>query len=596
MFRIVAIALSLILIAGYASSEERPRIEADDVVFMYRAGDPATYEAFHGTVVGWGGRPRSNDESVVHHYRSSVEAARERGLRYCGSVDFLVDFGGFIDFEPENFLDAVTRDLDGEPLRVPWLWDHEHKGHPAYWFCTNNPRYQEYLRDQAARAALAEIDGLHIDDYSGSSASSDYNGGCFCASCMDGFAAYLQKNFSADQLDEMGVGDQGDFHYGEFLKERGVTAQSYRSDRGSIPLIHVFQTFQNERMIERITDVFEYAERLRGRPLARSVNSSANYPRTLWPAPALDYFCGEVGHHASASPASVEPVFVYKVVESLNRRQTATASGHDWAWIKANDKPGLVRTWIAQAYALGSVFMAPHNQWCYTNELGTHWWHGQPEDFEDLYRFVREHPELFRGYRSLAQTAIAYTSDYSRTRRLAEHMTRANIPFAVLASPEQVAPAEWDSRLLAPLAFLAGTNADFETRHAESLAEYDIERLADDDVEEWPEAARAAVEIEGADLFRVSLRYQPETRKVVCHILNQEYVLAADSVTAADITIRLPRQLLERAGLDLENLQARLFSPNSTSQAISHDHNDDSLLFKLDQAGLWSAVLLQPLE
>ena len=179
---------------------------------------------------------------------------------------------------------------------------------------------------------------------------------------MEGFGVYMRNRFPTDELEAMGIADVGTFDYGEFLKQEGITAETYKKSHLNCPLISVFQRFQNETMKERISAVYEYAERLRGRPLLRSINSSASAPRTLVPAALIDYFCGEVRHEAHAVEGPVEPVFVYKTVEALGLRQTATASGQDWAWINGNEKPGLVRLWIAQAYAFGSVFMVPHRQ------------------------------------------------------------------------------------------------------------------------------------------------------------------------------------------------------------------------------------------
>ena len=40
--------------------------------------------------------------------------------------------------------------------------------------------------------------------------------------------------------------------------------------------------------------------------------------------------------------------------------------------------------------------MAPHRQWCFTLEKGTHWYEAPKAAYAPLYQFVRKHPELFR--------------------------------------------------------------------------------------------------------------------------------------------------------------------------------------------------------
>ncbi|MFA0782577.1 hypothetical protein, partial [Fervidibacter sacchari] len=210
---------------------ERPQLKASDVVFMYAPRDPALYDAYAGTVVGWAGRARSKSTQDAQWFRQRVEEAQRRGLRYCGSVDFVVDFAGFIDFCPDRFMEAVCRDLDGNPITVPWLWDHRYKGHPAYWFCTNNPDYRAYLRDQVERACLAPIDGLHIDDWRGTAGCSAWFGGCFCRHCMEGFRNWLKRRFSEEQLKAMGIERIDEFDLRAFLKSKGITAEQWRKQR-----------------------------------------------------------------------------------------------------------------------------------------------------------------------------------------------------------------------------------------------------------------------------------------------------------------------------------------------------------------------------
>ncbi len=595
MFIFLNVLVGLIFALNAEASESRPKIYPSDVVFMYAADPASQYDAYDGTVVGWGGRPRSRDSNAVERFQSRVEEAHKREMRYCGSVDFLVDFGGFIDFRPDSFMEAVTRDLDGNPLRVPWLWDHEHKGHPAYWFCTNNPEYQKYLRDQAERACLAPIDGLHIDDYSGSSASSAYNGGCFCTYCMAGFREYLAKKYSTDQLQEMGIEDIEHFDYGKFLIAKGWDAERYRKEHHSCPLIGEFQIFQNRRMIERIRDVFEHAEKIRGKFLVRSINSSASGTRQLIPSPVIDYFCGEVGHHAASKEAPVEPVFVYKMVEALNRRQTATASGHDWAWIKANEKPGLVRMWIAQTYAFGSVFMVPHHQWCYTQELGTHWWHGEVEDFAYLYQFVRKHRSLLDGTASLANVALIHSTDNHRTiREAAIHMTEANIPFSVLVAGNEELPVIIDAKSVSKFNFFIKGTQSLDEKQQTILNRASGRKLQWKGIEELPAMLQRQINIEGAEQVRISLRYHPENpgAPIVCHILNQNYDPDKDGVNTVTIKVSVNKELIEKGAGNRKIKHAKIHKPKRESVVTEVTSDQEAISFEVKNSGLWAIVEL----
>jgi hypothetical protein len=508
-------------------------------------------------------------------------------MKYCGSVDFLVDFRGFMDFQPEGFMDAVCVDLDGSPIRVPWLWDHEYKGVPFYWGCTNNPVYQAYLRDQTERVCTAPIDGLHIDDYSGTSHCSEYRGGCFCDYCVQGFHEYLASSFSEPQLRELGILSIDRFNYRDFLRSSGIGADDFRTDRRKCPLGNEFQDYQNSMMEERIRETYEYAEKLRGIPLLRSVNSSASSPRTILPSPVIDYFCGEVPHHASNAEISTDPVFVYRMVEALGRSQTATASGQDWAWVKANEKPGLVRTWIAQAYAFGSVFMVPHRQWCFTQELGTHWWIGKPEDFAYLYRFVREQNQLLDGYRSLSNIALVYTnSNYTKTRKVARELTESGIPYSIIVAEEELchdSPVDRYEILITGIDPIPQVFAQKLTGKVVSGSDLNetLSRQVD-------------VIVDGSERTYVSLRYDPisEGKPVVCHLLNQNYSFDADDVTPVSVRVSVSKSLLKKAGKPIVRYGV-IHTPGRSPIEIEVTDRGDMISFQVDQLGLWCIVSIQ---
>ena len=154
-------------------------IRRSDVIFMY--DNPERYEAYGCTVLGWAG----------HGGREHVAQAHAKGVDlYTYAVGFRTEFSRMIDFSPD-FLDAACRDLSGEPFIVPWLWDHKHKGQPAWWFCANSPLYRAYLDSRLVQLADTDADGLHIDDYTGTAGTVTRGIGCFCPHCMAGFRAYL---------------------------------------------------------------------------------------------------------------------------------------------------------------------------------------------------------------------------------------------------------------------------------------------------------------------------------------------------------------------------------------------------------------------
>ena len=399
---------TLLWLSGTACAEElpgvpdRPSIRHSDVVFMY--DNPDMYEPYGCTVMGWAGSANQR----------RIELAHSKGVRlFSVSVGFLTEFSGMIDFNDE-FLDAACRNFAGEPFVVPWLWDHKHKGQPAWWWCTNSPLYRRYLESRLRQRMPTGPDGLHIDDYRGTSGAFTWLSACFCRHCLAGFRQYLGDHVDQAELERLGITDLKDFDYRQFLIDRGVTPEDYQRRRDSLPLADEFYDFQVRSNTAYVAEYRKRAEQIRGKPLTLSVNSGLNDAQALAIAPQLTYFCCEVPHDAASLAAPTHPIYVYKLGEGLERPITSTASGQDWAYVYEHNKPCLVRMWIALSYALGQNLMAPHRQWCYTQEKGTHWYSGPTDEYAYMYRFVREHASLLDGYEAVAPVAVVYDNAANR--------------------------------------------------------------------------------------------------------------------------------------------------------------------------------------
>lgn len=427
-----ALAASSLNADGLSAEVPQP-IRHSDVVFMY--DNPALYETYGCTVMGWAGRAD----------QKHIEDAHQKGVRvFASSVGFRTEFAGMIDFSP-RFAEARCLNFTGEPFIVPWLWDHKHKGEPAWWFCTNSPLYRSYLRQRLERVIAAGADALHIDDYTGTAGAVTWLDACFCPDCMSGFREHLRSRFDAEKLRELGITDLDRFDYGEFLRQRGITPERYHKERATLPLADAFLDFQVHSVTEFVAEFRREGERLKGGPLPLAVNSNLNGPMNLAITPHLSYFCCELDHRAASREVPLEPVYAYKLADGLNRRVTSTASGGDWAYINEHRLPGLVRTWAALSYAFGHNLMAPHRMWCYTREKGTHWYSGPTEEYAWLYRFVREHADLFDGFEAAAPVAVLYDNHSQRLgkgniRGIVRALADANVPFTVVVQGDDWLP------------------------------------------------------------------------------------------------------------------------------------------------------------
>jgi hypothetical protein len=524
-----------------AGSPERA-IRRSDVVFMY--DNPKVYEAYGCTVLGWGGWPA----------REHIRQAHAKGVRrFSCSVGFLTEFKRVIDFSAD-FLDAACRNFAGETFIVPWLWDHHHrhKGQRAWWWCTNSPLYRKYLESRLVEVMKAEPDGLHIDDYRGTSGCVTWLSGCFCRHCMAAFRGYLAKHVPRESLTKLGVGDLDAFDYRQFLLGRGVTAETYKKQRGRLPLAAEFHHFQIMAANDFVAAYHRRAEELRGRPLGLSVNSGLNSPHALVAAPLLSNFCCEVHHNAATRRCATHPVAIYKLADGLGRPVASTASGQDWAFVMEHKLPGLVRTWTALSYAFGHNLMAPHRQWCYTKEKGTHWYAGPTEEYGWLYRFVRDQARLLDGYDTVAPAAIVYGNlahrkGRGRIQAICTSLAAANVPFTVVVAGDDWLPDYRITRAqLRPFkAVIAPKTLELDPKQQAVLEAV----AADGRLVTWPDRKRldsllpAPVALEGTTHVWAVPRAAKD-RPAVVHLLNRQYDAGKDAmVPQKGFVLRLRRDL-----------------------------------------------------
>jgi hypothetical protein len=592
----LASAAAAIAITGGTSmgQEKQPTraIRRSDIVFMY--DNPKRYEAYGTTVLGWAGRRDAGHIAKAH-------AAGVR--RFSCSVGFLTEFKRVIDFSDE-FLDAACRNFAGEPYIVPWLWDHKykHKGtvQPAYWWCTNSPLYRKYLYHRLAETIRAGCDGMHIDDYRGTSGSVTWRAGGFCRHCMAAFREYLGRNVPKAKLAQLGIKDLETFDYRKFLLARGVTPADYNKRRSRLPLAEEFYHFQVMADNAFVGEYHKRAGELAGRPIGLSVNSGLSNPHALVIAPHLSNFCCEVRHNASRRRPATHPVYIYKLASGLGRTVCSTAAGQDWALVSEHKLPGLVRTWVALSYALGHNLMAPHRQWCYTKEKGTHWYDGPTEEYVWPYRFVRSQARLLDGYDAVAPVAVIYSNPANRKGRgrieaICTALAQANVPFRVVIAGDHWLP---DYRLKA--ADLAAAKAVVAPKQLDLDAAQQklIDRVAAAGrLVTWPDKdalARlvpAPITIEGAQRVWAVPRAPRggRTKPAVIHLLNRNYDAKSDAIVPQKrLTLRIRRDLFAGRKLAKATAHAPKARPVELKVASTREHTTVTL----PQLDLWTIVEL----
>jgi hypothetical protein len=423
---------------------------------------------------------------------------------------------------------------------------------------------------------------------------------------MSGFKNYLQEHVSKEQLQEAGVQDLAVFDYRELVRQWMAANPGRRA--AEAPLGSEYRTYQLHATRGLMAELRAATEDAAGHPLLFSGNVGVPSSAHLTDYQTFTHFTSELGHEPAhgLEEDTVGPVVAYQVATALNRPLLATGLGQDWAFVKVNNRPGLVHTWIAQAYAFGQFFMAPHHQWAYTRELGTHWYDGTAKDYGQIYRFIHEHPFLFDGKESAAEVAIIYSTAGGgprspdrvvpetqpvSTRDIVQELLTAHIPFDLLVAGDEVVPAQltWEQTkkyqkvIVTPNLSLGSS----QQRVLDQLQEED--RLV-----EWNNAGSVALlptsplAIAGTPRIWSTLRQGSEGGATVIHLLNRNYDPASDQVLpVGPIRISVKQEFYGD-----DDCSAMLYAPGTEPRPLTVNRAEDWINIEVPSLPFWAIVRL----
>lgn len=545
---------------------------------MYQA-DRATYAAYGATVVTWGGTP------------NPATRAEATGLRFFGSVGMVTEFARYHRRFPERYAEGLCRDIEGQPVKVPWLTDHQHAGLPYWWCCTAQPVFRQYLRERVVETVRAGADGVHLDDHLGT-AGGLWLGLCFCDRCVAGFREYL-AGLPAEERRALDVESPETYDYRAAVRRWMAEDPTQRRQPTQHPLWWSHWTiYQCRAQAAFVQELRELAAQTAGRPVPIAANAGLLWPRHLSDYHALDLFSAETDHHAAALRFSDRPLAAYRLAEAVGRPYAATASGGDWAFVKEHGRHGLVRGWIALAQAAGQRFMAPHRQWCYTPEKGTHWYTGPTERFAPLYRFVRRNAALFDPFETHADLAVvlphrAWVHNPERWLQLIEQLAAANVSFRLLLAGDEIVRHPLRAEDFAEgLAYLVPERESLLPADRALLEKHLQGRRVFAQVTDALAQVTPAVRVIAPGEVRALPRRRPGA--AVVHLLNREYRAELDDVAP----LREVRVSFNLAALGVAGAKTcRLWDPEQDTPQVLAIHQDAVTVPRL---GLWAILELNP--
>lgn len=411
---IVTAAVTVHLLVGTVGGQELPspgRVLAhSEVVFMY-AADSNAYRAYDATFVAWGGA--DTPQEVKRHH--------DLGIRCTGSMWCLT--AGAENIHKNSALrQACAVDIEGNPVEVPWLFDHTYQGTKTYFGCTNHPEFQSLCRQRVRQVMAGKADGLHVDDHLGTAGAAWWQGGGFCDYCMAAFRTYLKEHAGKQQLQQASIQNLDAFDYRTLVRKYAKTRAEYKKVQREIPLMDLFLDFHVKAAAEHTRQLGQLASQVVGHPVLLSANACIPNKTHEYVIKYLTHVVCEVDQNASAGTDKIDPrlrggepapakagaIEAYNLAARLGNPLAATASGWDWAYVKEHRCEELVRFWIALAYAHGQCFMVPHpkRQWCFNDKLGTHWYAAPIEEFAPLYRFIRANARWFDDFEAVDAAAV----------------------------------------------------------------------------------------------------------------------------------------------------------------------------------------------
>jgi len=571
MKAIAFLALSLPAVLEFDALAQIPVLKRSDVVFMYQT-DRQTCQDYGGTVLAWGGRPTPQ----------SLEAAI--GIKFFASVGMVTEFGRYYERFPQTYEQGLCRDLQGQPFKVPWLTDHQHKGVPFWWCCTRQPLFRQYISERVADTVKAGADGVHIDDHLGT-AGNLWTGGCYCDRCVAEFGPYLAA-LPKDELARLGVQDPAAFNYRDVLRE--WLAQHPGRKVQDHPLWARWRVYQLRGAADFMAELRALAAKMAGHAVPMSANAGLLWESHLSDYQSLDFFSAEILHFAVQRRFSDSPMLAYRLADAVGRPLAATASGEDWAFVKEQNLPGLVQGWIALSYAAGHYLMVPHRQWCYTPQKGTHWYNGPKDKFAPLFQFVRQNAALFDGYENHADLTVAfshrtYDRNMPKVKDVCNWLAAANLSYQIALGGDDIvdhplpAQAVRQSRHLLVL-----ERKDFSAADQQLLASVKpAQRLAS--VEDALAKLRPAVQLESAARLRVLPRVKRGS--AVIHLVNWDYDPGSDATRPIkDLRLKLDLQALGVA----RARTVELFAPGAQPRPLSLQDQTVTV----PELGLWAVLRL----
>lgn len=235
------------------------------------------------------------------------------------------------------------RDRNGDFVTAPWM-----QGWDAWWGCANSPEYRKIFLDHAKVCLDGGADYFQVDDPDMNFNAVNW-GGCFCKHCRE-------------KAEKLGI------------------------DLNDIKQMKQFQA-------ESVTEFFREMRKQVDRYARRHVPFSCNNYKAEWTRFPYDQF--EIGM-AEVPENEAKPDLIYhKLLKTRKMGKTQFL-------VFVSEDQELTRKMIATTYACGSHLIVPWDVYLKSTPEGSIRFFGKPDQFADLYGFVRANHSFLDGFEDAA--------------------------------------------------------------------------------------------------------------------------------------------------------------------------------------------------
>ncbi|HJV25561.1 MAG TPA: hypothetical protein VJ673_07730 [Aromatoleum sp.] len=358
-------------------------------------------------------------------------------------------FGGAISSNiPLPSDDGLARDFEGNPVVAPWM-----KSWGAKWVTTTSPVTRDAITRLAKRYLELGAKSIQFDDPLLQFTARRW-GGDFSQSSVEGFREFLKQQRDQDEIRSLGL-DSPNLDYKKHLSERyGIKTNSeYVERQRDIPDSRYWNAYLKQSILNHYSKLKQELQAAAPGKVAISMN--------------LPLF----GPDAKRDEFALVPYADYAMVETkiddldLVSLQAATyrALGMGYTPSITPGSKDQNRTAISYLYALGGQPLIPWD--VYVNQGADRQptrFFGTPEDYGDLYRFVRTNQDALDNYEILPVVGIlAPTTNYrlKETLQLVRRLNDAHVPFVIVPTGESV---PYDPKRIAHLKLLISVNSPNE--------------------------------------------------------------------------------------------------------------------------------------